>query len=97
MEDACESMAKVLQEKNLGEHIASVFSDEPQRLQKAGFRSVILLGGKVLRFYVTERFTAVDMPRPCLTLIPQCSLKEFWVPLTKFCTSKDAKNGSGGT
>lgn len=57
----------------------------------------ILLCGKVLQYYVTERFTAVDMPRPCLTLIPQCSLKEFWVPLTKFSTSKDAKNGSGDT
>ena len=50
---------------------------------------------QVLQRLTIDRFENID-PKPTLTLVPQNSLAEFWLPLTAFCVGQDAKNGCLG-
>ena len=50
---------------------------------------------QVLTRLIIDRFSDID-PKPTLTLVPQNSLAEFWLPLTAFYVGQDAKNGCQG-
>ena len=50
---------------------------------------------KVLKRLVIDPNAHLD-PKPTLTLVPQASLAEFWLPLTAFHLGEDAKNGCSG-
>lgn len=47
---------------------------------------------QVITRLVHDRCVNVE-PKPTLSLIPQSSLQEFWLPLTAFHLDEDAKNG----
>ena len=51
---------------------------------------------QALKFYVLDRFDPEGRGKPTLALVPQSHLKEFWLPLSAFDISKDAKNGCQG-
>ena len=50
---------------------------------------------QVLSRLILDRCADID-PKPTLTLVPQNSLAEFWLPLTAFYLGPDAKNGCLG-
>ena len=50
---------------------------------------------QVITRLVLERSTDVD-PKPTLSLVPQASLQEFWLPLQYFHLGENAKNGCQG-
>lgn len=50
---------------------------------------------QVMNHLVIDRFPDVD-PKPTLSLVPQASLAEFWLPLTAFHLGESAKNGCLG-
>ena len=50
---------------------------------------------QVITTLVLERSETVD-PKPTLSLVPQATLNEFWLPLTAFHLGESAKNGCQG-
>ncbi|CAL1162578.1 unnamed protein product [Cladocopium goreaui] len=72
---------QVIAKTNLGQHVQDVLGDPAVKKQ-------------VLQRLTIDRFENID-PKPTLTLVPQNSLAEFWLPLTAFCVGQDAKNGVG--
>jgi len=44
---------------------------------------------------IVDRFDPESKLRPTLSLLPQDSLAEFWLPLNYFDISRDGKNGCG--
>ena len=54
-----------------------------------------LLAMQVLKRLVLDRGAHLD-PKPTLSLVPQASLAEFWLPLTAFHLGESAKNGCLG-
>ena len=46
----------------------------------------------MINHLVIDRCAELEQ-KPTLSLIPQGSLQEFWLPLTAFCTDSFAKNG----
>ena len=56
----------------------------------------MLLRSKVVKNLVVDRFDPESKQRPTLSLVPQSSLSEFWLPLNYFDISPAGKNGCGG-
>ena len=63
--------------------------------QPGPFIPILLHAGQVITRLVTERSADVD-PKPTLSLVPQASLQEFWLPLHAFHLGESAKNGCQG-
>ena len=53
------------------------------------------LRSKVVKNLVLDRFDPESKQRPTLSLVPQSSLSEFWLPLNYFDISPTGKNGCG--
>lgn len=60
--------------------------------QPGAFCPILLHAGQVITRLVIERSDDVD-PKPTLSLVPQPSLQEFWLPLHAFHLGEAAKNG----
>ena len=93
---------KVLSQKNIGEHLATVFADRDRMTQVKGCLNMFFTKKtwlcpslKAIDQFVTSPF-GVPHGKPHMTTVPNRSMEEFWLGLDCFDYSADGKNGCGG-
>ena len=102
--------SKVIESQNLGEYTRKVFEDldvfqrvcnlempksNSMRVLSKGLCCSWVSPSKAVKMLIVDRFDPFSNMRPTLSLVPQDSLTEFWLPLNYFDISQGAKNGCG--